>query len=56
MDDGSNESINISLTGFYSIYETNRIIEAEAFVEVSNYYIVKSNQLVIHKNGNRFYK
>ena len=56
MDDGSNESINISLTGFYSIYETNRIIEAEAFVEVSNYYIVKSNQLVIDKNGNRFYK
>jgi len=56
MDDGSDESMNISLTGFYSIYKTNRVIEAEAFVQVHNYYVVKSNQLVVDENGNRFYK
>ena len=48
--------MNISLTGFYSLLETNRVIEAEAFVEVHNYYVVKSNQLIIEENGNRFYK
>jgi hypothetical protein len=55
-DDGSDESMNISLTGFYSILETNRLIEAEAFVEIHNYSVVKSNQLVIDENGYRFYK
>ena len=56
MDDGSDESMNISLTGFYSIYEANRVIEAEAFLEVFNYYVLKSNQLVVDDNDKRFYK
>ena len=56
MDDGSDESMNISLTGFYSLYEANRVIEAEAFLEVFNYYVLKSNQLVVDDNGNRFFK
>ena len=55
-DDGSNESMIISLTGFYSLLEPNKIIEAEAFVEVNNYYIIKSNKLEIDKTGYRRYK
>ena len=56
MDDGSDESMVVSITGFYSLLETNRVIEAEAFVEVFNYNVVKSNKLVIDENDNRFYK
>jgi hypothetical protein len=56
MDDGSDESMNISLTGFFSIFEKNRVIEAEAFVEVHNFQVVKSNQLEVDDSGNRFYK
>ena len=55
-DDGSNESINISLSGFYSSYLETRIIKAEAYSDVTNYSVVKSNQLVIDKNGIRSYK
>lgn len=54
-DDGSDESMNISLTGFYSLLEPNRIIKAESHLEVHNYYVVNSNQLEIDENGYRRY-
>ena len=54
-DDGSDESMNISLSGFYSLYSENRVIKAEAHVEISNYYVVKSNLLEINENDNRRY-
>lgn len=55
-DDGSNESINISLSGFYSLYGVNRVVEPESFTNITNYYVVRSNELEIDENGYRSYK
>ncbi len=54
-DDGSNESLIISLSAItYSTYGTRKI-EAEFNAEVTSYTIAKTNQLVIDENGIRQY-
>ena len=55
-DDGSNESLVISLSGFYSQYSQGVNIEAQSYSEISNYEVLRSNELVIDKNGNRYYQ
>ena len=55
-DDGSNESLIISLSGFYSKYTQGMNIEAQSYAEVTNYAVLRSNELLIEKNGNRYYK
>jgi hypothetical protein len=55
-DDGSNQSINISMAGLYITYLETKTIKAEAYSDVNNYLVVKSNQLVIDENGIRSYK
>ena len=55
--DGSNESLNISMSGpSFTRYSNNIIIGAEAFLDITNYEILEKNELYIDKNGYRKYK
>lgn len=54
-DDGSNESLNISLSGLTYLIYGDRKIDATIFAEVTNYVVVSSNELVIDENGRREY-
>jgi transglutaminase-like putative cysteine protease len=55
-DDGSNESLNVSLSGLsFRMYTQNRHIESESYTEVTNYAVLESKELVIDGNGNRAY-
>jgi transglutaminase-like putative cysteine protease len=55
-DDGSNESLNASLTDIrYLVYGSDRKINPEAYLEIASYSILKSNELVIDENGMRSY-
>jgi transglutaminase-like putative cysteine protease len=55
-DDGTDESLNASLLGFYSKYDITRNIEAVAYAKVNNYFVLQSNKLVIdEEKGNRYY-
>jgi hypothetical protein len=56
LDDGSNESLNISLSGLTYLTHGAREIEAESYAQVTSCSIVKSNKLVIDENGNREYQ
>jgi len=57
MDDGSNESLNISFSGVtYRIFSESRNIDIKFYTNVINYLITKSQQLVIEENGSRSYK
>ena len=56
-DDGSNESLSISLSGvYYRMYSTNRKIEANSYSDVFNYSVIKNQQLFIDENNKRVYK
>ncbi len=56
-DDGSNESLNISLSGvYYRMYSENRIIDAYSYCDISNYSVIRNQQLVIDENSKRAYK
>lgn len=54
-DDGSNESLNISLSGITYMTFGDRKINASSFADVSNYIILDSNELLIDEKGNRQY-
>ena len=54
-DDGTNESLNASLSGFYSSYYEGRVIDAQSYAEITEYTVLQNNQLVIEDNGNRYY-
>lgn len=54
--DGSNESLNISMSGpGFTRYSSDIIIGAEAFLEITNYEIIEKNELYVDKNGYRKY-
>jgi len=56
MDDGSNESLNISFSALtYRIFSEDRNIEIKFYSDVTNYLIMKSQQLFIEENRNRSY-
>lgn len=55
-DDGSNESLNVSISGPHVIYDTNIDVDMTSFVEIDNYTVLESKELFIDKNGNRSYE
>lgn len=55
MDDGSNESLNISLSGLSYVTYGNRLVDATYYSEITDYAVLGSNQLVIDEDGNRYY-
>jgi hypothetical protein len=55
-DDGSNESIIVSMSGLYIKYMDTNIIKAEGYSDVKSYSVLKSNYLTIDENGIRSYK
>jgi len=56
-DDGSNESLKISLSGiYYRMYSNDRKIDAYSYSDVSNYSVIKNQQLFIDKDNIRAYK
>jgi hypothetical protein len=57
MDDGSNESLNISFSGLtYRIFSESRYIDIKFYTDVTNYLVSKSQELIIEDNRSRAYK
>jgi hypothetical protein len=57
IDDGSNESINASLSDItYITYNIDRNIKINSYTDIDNYEIIDSKELLIDKEGNRSYK
>ena len=54
-DDGSNESLNTSISGIRVQYEQDIDIDITSFVEVDNYMMLESKELHIEE-GSRSYK
>ena len=54
-DDGSNESLNISLAGLSYVTYGSRIVDPTYNSDVTDYLVLQSNELVIDKNNNRSY-
>jgi hypothetical protein len=56
-DDGSNESLNISLSGVrYKMYSKTRNINANSYSEISDYQVLRNQKLVIDGNNKRAYE
>ncbi len=56
-DDGSNESLNASLSGvYYRMYSENININAYSYSDISNYLILRNQKLVIDENSKRAYE
>jgi len=55
-DDGSNESLNVSISGLIIKYDTGIDIERASFIEIDNYLVLKSESLTINKDGVRTYE
>ena len=56
VDDGSNESMNASISGPRVYYDTNLDVDMTQFIEVEDYAILESKELFIDKDGLRSYK
>jgi hypothetical protein len=54
-DDGSDESLNISLAGLTYLTYNSRKIDVTSYAELSNFIVLESNELVIDENGYRQY-
>jgi hypothetical protein len=52
---GSNESLNVSMSGPCAKYGENVEVSIQSFVSLSNYYVVESKELVVD-NDNRYYQ
>ncbi len=55
-DDGSNESLNMSISGPSVMYDSNIEIDMISFVEIDNYTILESKEFIIDKNNYRSYE
>jgi transglutaminase-like putative cysteine protease len=55
-DDGSNKSLDISLSGIYVQYYENQQIDLQSFSNVSNYQEITSQKLVVTKENIRYYE
>lgn len=55
-DDGSNESVDASISGPTARYDAGMEVEMTAFMGIYNYSVLESKELVVGKNGNRAYK
>ena len=56
VDEGSNESLYISLSGIQYLYYENRKIELQSFAEIENYLELESKKLVVTKDNTRYYQ
>jgi transglutaminase-like putative cysteine protease len=58
VDEGSNESLDISLTGIsYTIYNPNMHIEPpQAFAEIENYQELNTQKLIVTAKNTRYYE
>lgn len=54
-DDGSNMSLNISLSGLRISHSEDIKIDVVSFVEIDNYVVYESRELIVDKYGNRYY-
>lgn len=55
-DEGSNESLNVSLSGVRVNYYENQEIDLQSFAEVKNYLELASKKLVVTKDNTRYYQ
>ena len=55
-DDGSNESLNLSISGPLVLYDTGLTIEMSSFVSIADYIVITSKELFIDENEYRSYK
>ena len=55
-DDGSNESMDASISGSMARYDAGMEVEMTAFVGIYNYSVLESKELTVDKNGKRAYK
>jgi len=56
LDDGSNDSLNISFSGItYKIFSDKRNIDIKFYSNVTNYLVKKTQQLIVDGNKNRYY-
>ena len=56
IDDGSNESMNVSLSGIKYSYGVQRNVELRSFAEVEDYVEIESKKLVVTKDSQRSYQ
>jgi len=56
VDDGSNESLNSSYSSISWIYDPSMKISPTPFIEIENYVVLESQQLVVTKEGIRSYQ
>lgn len=56
VDNGSNESLNGSYSSISWMYDPSMQISASLFIDIQNYVILESKQLVVTKEGIRSYK
>lgn len=55
-DDGSNTSLNISISGPRVSYDTHMKVDMTSFVEIENFNVLEEKALFIDSNGYRTYK
>ena len=55
-DQGTNESLNISIAGISLKYDELMNVNTGAFVEVTEYTVLETNELYVSKKGNREYR
>jgi hypothetical protein len=55
-DDGSNESLNVSISGLYYKVYNSRVIEATTYSNISDYNALRQQKLVINDNNKRTYE
>jgi len=55
-DQGTNESLNVSLSGIRLKYDDGMTINTSAFVDVTEYSVLRTNELHISEDGNREYQ
>jgi len=56
VDDGSNESLNLSTSSISWTYSSTMDITAQSFIELDAYTVVESQQLIITKDNIRSYQ
>ena len=57
VDDGSNESLNVSLSGItYMTYGLERTVDLVSINEIEDYVVVESKKLVVTKDNQRSYQ
>ena len=56
IDDGSNESMNMSLSGILYSYSSGRNVNLQSFAEVEDYVVLESKKLVVTKEDQRSYQ